>query len=271
MRALRSRRSSPASLFCVPLHYLWKLFGARSPWPQLFLGYAGAALRPAGPRRGHAAHRQRPLSPPTMSAGSTSSRIGGATPRRLRRRATMSRTGRRSAGWPALNDTIYVARQARREVHGQADPLRHALAAGRAVALFPEGTTEGGHEVLPFRAEPVRLALPAARRASWCSRSRSIMATRAERDRLGRRRRPMAPTPGACSSRPRHAPGDAPLPRPDRPGRGRRPQERSPRRSQAAVAAALGASAPAARSPIGAAMKTRESPDLPRQVASAAR
>ena len=29
-------------LFCVPLHYLWKLFRARSIWPQIFLGYAGA-------------------------------------------------------------------------------------------------------------------------------------------------------------------------------------------------------------------------------------
>jgi 1-acyl-sn-glycerol-3-phosphate acyltransferase len=60
-------------------------------------------------------------------------------------------------GWPlvgwvaSLNDTIYVARHARREVHGQADRLRRTLQAGRPVALFPEGTTEGGHDVLPFR------------------------------------------------------------------------------------------------------------------------
>jgi 1-acyl-sn-glycerol-3-phosphate acyltransferase len=55
-------------------------------------------------------------------------------------------------GWVAgLNDTIYVARNARRDVHGQADRLRRTLQSGRAVALFPEGTTEGGHEVLPFR------------------------------------------------------------------------------------------------------------------------
>ena len=53
-------------------------------------------------------------------------------------------------GWIAgLNDTIYVARHARREVHGQADQLRRALAAGRAVALFPEGTTS--LDGLPFR------------------------------------------------------------------------------------------------------------------------
>ena len=53
-------------------------------------------------------------------------------------------------GWIAgLNDTIYVARHARRDVHGQADQLRRALAAGRAVALFPEGTTS--LDGLPFR------------------------------------------------------------------------------------------------------------------------
>ena len=28
-------------ILCVPLHYLWKLFGARSPWPRLFLGFVG--------------------------------------------------------------------------------------------------------------------------------------------------------------------------------------------------------------------------------------
>src|SRR5688572_954663 len=34
-------------IFCVPLHYLWKLFGRRSPWPRRFLRYAGrrAGLR----------------------------------------------------------------------------------------------------------------------------------------------------------------------------------------------------------------------------------
>ena len=76
--------------------------------------------------------------------------LGGAT-----RAAFVSRDD--VEGWPlvgwvaSLNDTIYVVRHARREVHGQADRLRRTLQAGRPVALFPEGTTEGGHEVLPFR------------------------------------------------------------------------------------------------------------------------
>lgn len=55
-------------------------------------------------------------------------------------------------GWLAgLNRTIFVARAERGAVKGQADALRAALAEGRAVALFPEGTTEGGRGVLPFR------------------------------------------------------------------------------------------------------------------------
>jgi len=55
-------------------------------------------------------------------------------------------------GWLAgLNNTLYVARHARSEVLGQADQLRRALDAGRAVTLFAEGTTDGGAEVLPFR------------------------------------------------------------------------------------------------------------------------
>src|ERR1700712_151718 len=38
---LRAAAVLAGLLFCVPLHYLWKLFGARPIWPQIFLGYAG--------------------------------------------------------------------------------------------------------------------------------------------------------------------------------------------------------------------------------------
>ena len=55
-------------------------------------------------------------------------------------------------GWLAgLNQTIFIARTQRGAVRNQADALRTALATGRPVALFPEGTTEGGAEILPFR------------------------------------------------------------------------------------------------------------------------
>jgi 1-acyl-sn-glycerol-3-phosphate acyltransferase len=65
------------------------------------------------------------------------------------------------AGWLArLNRTVFIARAQRSAVKGQADALRNALASGRPVALFPEGTTEGGHEVLPFRASLLAALFP---------------------------------------------------------------------------------------------------------------
>jgi lyso-ornithine lipid O-acyltransferase len=134
---------------CVPFHYLWKLLPGRSPWPQLFLGWAGwcAGLRvrtEGAPLQHHVLFVSNHVTWLDILA------LGGATPAIFVSRDDVE--GWPVVGWAAgLNDTIYVARQARREVHGQADRLRRALAAGRAVALFPEGTTEGGHEVLPFR------------------------------------------------------------------------------------------------------------------------
>jgi len=144
---LRVAAIAAGLIFCVPLHYLWKLFGARSIWPQVFLGYAGrcAGLRvrtEGAPLHDHVLFAANHVTWLDILA------LGGAT-----RAAFVSRDD--VEGWPlvgwlaGLNDTIYVARQARREVHGQADRLRRALAAGRAVALFPEGTTD--HALLPFR------------------------------------------------------------------------------------------------------------------------
>jgi 1-acyl-sn-glycerol-3-phosphate acyltransferase len=76
--------------------------------------------------------------------------LGGATGAVFVSRADVA--GWPVAGWVAgLHDTIYVERSARREVHGQASQLRAALERGRSVALFPEGTTNDGESLLPFR------------------------------------------------------------------------------------------------------------------------
>jgi 1-acyl-sn-glycerol-3-phosphate acyltransferase len=137
-------------VFCVPLHYLWRLLGLRSIWPQVFLAYAG---RCAGIRVRVAG---RPLLDKVMFAANHVSwldilALGGASRAGFVSKDDVEQWP--AVGWMAgLNGTIYVARQARRDVQHQADRLRQALAAGRAVALFPEGTTDGGHEVLPFRA-----------------------------------------------------------------------------------------------------------------------
>jgi len=146
---LRCAAMAAGLVFCVPLHYVWKLAGARSIWPQVYLAYAGrcAGLRvtiEGVPLRRDVLFVSNHVTWLDIFA------LGGATGALFVSRDDVE-------GWPllgwiaSLNDTIYVARQARREVHGQADRLRRALARGKAVALFPEGTTEGGHLVLPFR------------------------------------------------------------------------------------------------------------------------
>ena len=134
---------------CVPLHFVWKAFGARSIWPQVYLAYAarcaGLRVRVEGmPLRSHVLFVSNHVTWLDIFA------LGGASGAVFVSRDDVERWP--MAGWLAgLNHTIYVARHARREVHGQADALRRALAAGKTVALFPEGTTEGGHVVLPFR------------------------------------------------------------------------------------------------------------------------
>ena len=134
----------------VPLHYLWKLLGRRSPWPRHFLAWAarasGMRVRVAG----------RPLTGNVLFVSNHLSWldiliVAGATGAAFVSRDDIARWP--VIGWLArLNNTIFVARSQRGAVRDQADALREALAGGQPVALFPEGTTEGGHEVLPFRA-----------------------------------------------------------------------------------------------------------------------
>ncbi len=55
-------------------------------------------------------------------------------------------------GWLAdQNRTIYVQREAKRQVHAQAHSLRGELEHGFPVTLFPEATTGTGDGLLPFR------------------------------------------------------------------------------------------------------------------------
>jgi 1-acyl-sn-glycerol-3-phosphate acyltransferase len=133
--------------FCVPLHYLWKIFGARSPWPQIFLGYTG---RRCGMR---VRVEGKPLTANVLYAANHVSwldilAMGGAVPSIFVARADLTGIIRWAS---SLNDSIYITRDIRSSVKGQAGALRQGLADGRAVCLFPEGTTNGGHDILPFR------------------------------------------------------------------------------------------------------------------------
>ena len=130
----------------VPLHYLWKLFGARSPWPQRFLAFAGR-------RFGLRVHVEgTPLTSNVLYTPNHVSwldilAVGGAVPAVFVTKAELEG----AVMWAStLNDSVYIDRNMRSAVHGQASDLRGRLAEGRAVCLFPEGTTSG-RLILPFR------------------------------------------------------------------------------------------------------------------------
>jgi 1-acyl-sn-glycerol-3-phosphate acyltransferase len=144
--------------FCLPLHGLWRLARAPSPWPRRFLrwvGYAaGARVRTVGVPLGRdvlfLANHVSWLDIMILAGVSGTAFVAKAE---VRRWPVM--------GWLAgLNRTVYVERGDRTGVRGQADALRGALASGRPVALFPEGTTEGGREVLTFRASLLSSLFP---------------------------------------------------------------------------------------------------------------
>jgi 1-acyl-sn-glycerol-3-phosphate acyltransferase len=144
---------------CVPLHYAWRLVGARSPWPRRFLRWVGYA---AGLRISIAG---RPMTGNVLFLANHVSwldilLLGGSAGA-----AFVSKAEVRDwpvIGWLAgLNRSVFIERAKKGEVRGQADSLREALAAaGQPVALFPEGTTEGGHETLKFRASLLASLFP---------------------------------------------------------------------------------------------------------------
>jgi 1-acyl-sn-glycerol-3-phosphate acyltransferase len=143
---------------CLPLHYLWKLLRLRSPWPRRFLHWvgrsAGMRARIVGtPLKSHVLFLSNHLSWLDIML------IAGASGAAFVSKDDVGRWP--VIGWLAsLNNTVFVARTERNAVRGQADTLRAALATGQPVALFPEGTTDGGVEILPFRASLLASVFP---------------------------------------------------------------------------------------------------------------
>ena len=147
-----------ALLVCLPLHYSWRLFGASSPWPRRFLRWVGRAagmrVRIVGqPQERDVLFLANHLSWLDILV------LAGASGTAFVAKAEVAETP--VVGWLAgLNNTVFVARAERHAVRHQADALREALASGQPVALFPEGTTEGGPSVLPFRASLLSALFP---------------------------------------------------------------------------------------------------------------
>lgn len=70
--------------------------------------------------------------------------------------------------WPVLSrlvdaaDTLYLERERRRDALRVVHHMGEALVAGDTVAVFPEGTTGEGHELLPFHANLLQAAIATA-------------------------------------------------------------------------------------------------------------
>lgn len=63
-------------------------------------------------------------------------------------------------GWAAaMAGTVFVRRAHRREVTGQVEDIKGAIARGVPIVLFPEGTSTDGSQVLPFRSALLQAAL----------------------------------------------------------------------------------------------------------------
>ena len=145
-------------LVCLPLHYLWRLLRLRSPWPRRFLGWVGRSggmrVRLLGiPLKSHVLFVANHMSWLDIML------IAGASGAAFVSKDDVARWP--VIGWLAsLNNTVFIARAERSAVRGQADALRAALASGQPVALFPEGTTDGGVDVLPFRASLLASLFP---------------------------------------------------------------------------------------------------------------
>jgi len=138
-----------ALLVCVPLHGVWRLFRLPSPWPRLFLA---TAARLCGARRRTVG---RPLKRNVIYLANHSSWLDILTIAGATGSAFVAKAELRAApvvGWLAtLNRTIFVARGARMGIAGQIAQVAAAIAEGWAVTIFPEGTTSGHDELLPFK------------------------------------------------------------------------------------------------------------------------
>jgi 1-acyl-sn-glycerol-3-phosphate acyltransferase len=145
---------------CAPIHIATKLALRRSPWPSWFLAAAawiiGARVRVDGT----------PIRPHTLLVSNHTSWIdilvlGGATDCAFVSKAEL---GHPFIHWLAdQNATVYVRRTHRKGAKDQAVAIARALEGGKPIALFPEGTTGPGTDLLPFRSTLLEAANFAAR------------------------------------------------------------------------------------------------------------
>ena len=135
--------------FCLASYALSWPLRRRIGWPRFFLQWFGEALgldvriegRPAGRDVLYVANHVSWLD---ILA------LGGATP-------TWFVSKDDVGGWPLvgmlarIGGTIFIDRESRRAARGQVDQLGLALLGHHPITLFPEGTTNDGASLFPFR------------------------------------------------------------------------------------------------------------------------
>lgn len=154
----RVARIAIALALLLPVHAVWRLFRLRSPWPRLFLQFAGKTAGADVNVTGT------PLKCDVLYIANHVSWLdilvlAGKTGSAFVAKADM-------APWPVigwlatLNNSVYVAREQRLDVHAQALAVKAALETGQPLTLFPEGTTGDGRELLAFRSSLVASVTP---------------------------------------------------------------------------------------------------------------
>jgi len=144
-----------ALMVALVLHGSWRLFRMPSPWPRLFLGtvgwIVGVRRRTIGtPRRRDVVFLANHQSWVDILV------LAGASGTAFVAKDSLARVP--LIGWLCtLNGTVFVARGERMGIADQIASIRDALAQGWAIAIFPEGTTNDGTALLPFK--PALLAV----------------------------------------------------------------------------------------------------------------
>lgn len=145
-------------LVLVPLHYLYRVFKYGSPFPMLFLRWAGwvvgARVRRIGtPLRRDVFFIANHVSWIDILA------LAGASGTAFVAKYELSQVP--VIGWLCgLNRTVYVQRENRLGVAEQINALREALADNWSVTVFPEGTTTDNQSLLPFKTSMLSVLEP---------------------------------------------------------------------------------------------------------------
>ena len=138
-----------------PIHVATKLLFGKSNWPRWFLGSAawivGARPKVVGG----------PVDPHTLLISNHVSWLdililGGSTGTAF---VSKDNLGHGVIHWLAdQNHTLYVRREDRKGSMQQAEAIARAAEREQPIALFPEGTTGPGDELLPFRSSLLEAA-----------------------------------------------------------------------------------------------------------------